>query len=150
MTGRHSTKDLFYSYPDWLIAQVCVVHIQTARHWKSGIRKPGPTALRLWSLYTDGRILTDEWRRWGVRKGALCTPEGQEITQGQLSAWPFVWDMAQAYARLNRRAAEQLAHLVDYDSTRKKQKAPQTDSRGDAAAGCAPLSHQRSLRKVAS
>lgn len=149
MTGRHSTKDLFYSYPDWLIAQVCVVHIQTARHWKSGIRKPSATALRLWSLYTDGRILTDEWKRWGVRKGALCTPEGQEITQRQLAAWPWIWDMAQAYARANRRAADQLVHLVDYDLG-KKRKASQTDSRGNAAAGGAPLSNQPSLRKVAS
>jgi hypothetical protein len=73
MSERHLTKDLFYSYPDCLIAQVCVVHIQTARHWNSGIRKPGATALRLWSLYTDGRILTDEWTRWGVRGASAGT-----------------------------------------------------------------------------
>jgi hypothetical protein len=122
VSERHSTKDLFYGYPDWLIAGVCAVHIQTARHWKSGIRKPGPTALRLWELYTAGRILSDAWEGWGTRRDALCTPEGQEITQQQLRAWPFIWQLAQLHARTDPRAAEQLARVVriaDADRIRK-------------------------------
>jgi hypothetical protein len=66
---------------------VCCVHSQTARHWQNGIRKPGPTAMRLWQLHREGRVLTDEWKGWGVLNGKLCTPEHQEISQEQLRAW---------------------------------------------------------------
>lgn len=136
MSERHSTRDLFYGYPDWLIAGVCVVHIQTARHWKSGIRKPGPTALRLWQLYVDGRILSDAWERWGVRGDALCTPEGQEMTQQQLRAWPFIWQLAQLHARTDPRAADQLANvfrIADADRTRKTSRRRSTAAASEPA-----------------
>jgi len=126
MPVRHLTKDLFYSYPDWLIAEVCRVHIQTARHWKSGIRKPGPTALQLWSLYVQGRILPDEWQGWGVRKAMLCDPEGHEISQAQLRAWPFVWQLAAEYGKLNAGASELLSRLcARLEPPKKKQRGKQ-------------------------
>ena len=112
MSQRHSTRELFAGYPAWHIAEVCCVHIQTARHWHSGIRKPEPTALRLWELHRSGRILTDEWRGWGVRRGKLCTPEHKEISQEQLAAWPFVWALAAEYGKLNPGAGEMFSRIV--------------------------------------
>ena len=150
MSERHSTRDLFYGYPDWLIAQVCAVHIQTARHWKSGIRKPGATAERLWKLYANGRILSDAWDGWGTRGDALCTPEGQEMTQPQLRAWPFIWQLAQLQARTDPRAAEQLANVVRIASDRRYQK-PRARARSTAAAGePAPEVRIRGGRRAAS
>jgi hypothetical protein len=113
VSERHSTKELFYGYPDWAIAEWCCVHIQTARHWKSGIRKPGPSALKLFMLHRDERILTDEWGGFSVRKGKLVGPEGNEIDQAQLRVYPLVWQLAAEYGRLNPGANEMFARIID-------------------------------------
>lgn len=114
MPERHSTKELFYGYPDWVIADWCCVTLQTARHWKSGIRAPGPAATKLFMLHRDGRILTSEWEGWGIHKGKLCDPEGHETTQGQLRAYPFIFQLAHEYGRHSPAAQEQLARLITW------------------------------------
>jgi len=123
MPLRHSTKELFYGYPDWAIADWCCVSLQTARHWKSGIRAPGPAATKLFMLHRDGRILTNEWDGWGLRKGMLCNPEGHELTQGQLRAYPFVYALAVEYGKTNSRARDTLYRLASRDQPAPKRKA---------------------------
>jgi len=108
---RFNTRHLFYSYPAQLVAEWCCVSMQTAYHWKSGIRKPSAQALKLFQLHARGRILTAEWDGWGVVKGKLCDPEGNETTQGQLRAYAFVYQLAQEYGRTNPRADEVLQRL---------------------------------------
>lgn len=112
MLTPHALRAEFYSYPDWWIAQVCAVHIQTARHWKAGVREPGKTALKLWRLHRDGKILGDEWAGFAVRGGNLVDPEGHETSQAQLRAWPFVWQLAAENARLNPGANEFFQQLL--------------------------------------
>ena len=138
MPERHSTKELFYGYPDWVIAEWCCVSLQTARHWKSGIRAPGPAATKLFMLHRDGRILTSEWEGWGIHQGKLCDPEGHETSQGQLRAYPFVWQLANEFARFEESAAQALSRLsllADGDRPRRSalrqppaRKTPKADS----------------------
>ena len=112
MPERHSTKELFYGHPDWLIAQVCCVHIQTARHWKSGIRRPGATALRLWQLYASDRIVPDAWQGWGFRKDKLYDPEGHETDQGQLRNVAIVWQLVRELTSMNPDARGLISRLA--------------------------------------
>jgi hypothetical protein len=123
MPVRHATKELFYGFPDWAIADWCCVSLQTARHWKAGIRAPGPAATKLFMLHRDGRILTSEWDGWGILKGKLCNPEGNELTQGQLRAYPFVYALAVEYGKTNSRARDTLYRLASYDQPGQKRKA---------------------------
>ncbi len=112
MPRRYDSKQLFYGHPDWVIAEVCRVHIQTARHWKSGIRKPGPSAMRLWELHAAERIVPDAWKGFGFRRDSLYDPEGHEITAQQLRAYPFVLQLANDFARQNPQAQSLIERLV--------------------------------------
>jgi len=123
MPERHSTKELFYGYPDWVIADWCCVTLQTARHWKSGIRAPGPAATKLFMLHRDGRILTSDWEGYGIHRGKLCDPEGHELTQVQLRAYPFVYALAVEYGRTNSRARDTLYRLASRDQPATNRKA---------------------------
>jgi len=105
---RYATAALFYGYPATLIAEVLCVTRQSAYHFKSGIRRPGPTSLRLWHLYVSGRILGDEWNGWQARDGALFDPEGHRTTQAQLRAYAFVWQLARELAKGDPIATEAL------------------------------------------
>jgi len=109
---RFETKHLFYGHADWVIAEVCCVHIQTARHWKAGIRKPGPSSLRLWQLHVQDRILTDEWKGYGVRRGKLYDPEGHEFTQGQLRSYSIIWQLVMDLSRDKPEASSLVARLA--------------------------------------
>jgi hypothetical protein len=112
LTKRFDTRLLFDGYPAWLIAEWCCVSQQTAYHWKSGVRIPGKTALRLFMLHKSGRVLTDEWDGWGVHRGKLCDPSGNELEQDQIRAYSFVYQLAQEYGKQNRRADEVLQRLA--------------------------------------
>ncbi len=74
-------------------------------------------------LHRDGRILTSEFDGWGVRKGMLCNPEGHELTQGQLRAYPFVYALAVEYGRTNSRARDTLYRLASRDQPATNRKA---------------------------
>lgn len=105
---RFATAALFHGFPATLIAAVLCVTRQTAYHYKSGIRKPSATALRLWTLYHNGRILGDEWDGWHARDAVLFDPEGHRTTQPQLRAYAYVWELARELARGDAIATEAL------------------------------------------
>ena len=102
---------VFYGYPDHLVAEWCGVTVASARAYKAGKRTPSSQALRLFELHAAGRVLGSEWDGWGVRGAALCNPEGNELTHGQLRAYSFVWQLAREYGRTNPRADEVLQRL---------------------------------------
>ena len=137
MPERHSTKELFYGYPDWVIAEWCCVSLQTARHWKSGIRAPGPAATKLFMLHRDGRILTSEWEGWRLRNGKLCDPEGHETTQGQLRAYAFIYALAAEFGRQNDAARRELDTIVG-QKLRQTRQARAVPAKGQALPPAAP------------
>lgn len=87
--------DILYGIPVKEIARICQVDITTARRWKSGAKGPPQSALML--LSGDLGHLSPFWRRWKIRGEALITPDGFEVSRGdvlsvellqaQISAW---------------------------------------------------------------
>jgi len=69
------------------IAQICRVSLKTASRWKAGQTVPPATSLMI--LSGDLGILDPLWSGWRVRGGALFSPEGWEITRGDVLAVPL-------------------------------------------------------------
>ena len=90
---------IFHGYPAELVAQWCAVSLRTARALKSGKRKPSPTVAKLFLLHRDGRVLTEEWRGWVVRKGCIVDPEGASTTRIQLHGYWLIMQYAREIAR---------------------------------------------------
>jgi hypothetical protein len=84
---------IFYGYPPELIARWCGVSVATARRWK---RAGGASrsALRLFTLHRDQRVLDDHWTGWKLHEGVLADPEGNSVSQGQLRAYGLVMQLA--------------------------------------------------------
>lgn len=135
---RYATAALFYGFPATLIAEVLCVTPQTAYHFKSGIRRPSPTSLRLWTLYHNGRILGDEWDGWQARDGALFDPEGHRTTQAQLRAYAYVWDLARELARGNPIATEALDQYSSMAMARMERTRKRRASAASVATGPTP------------
>lgn len=89
------------------IARICRVDLTTARRWKRGARCPPKSALLL--ILADLGAFDPEWRGWKIRGGKLISPEGWEITIGDVLALPLTRQMLAAYkSELNRMKAELL------------------------------------------
>jgi hypothetical protein len=81
----------FYGYPAELIAEWCGVSVGTAEHWKAGRRRPSLSALRLFRLYRDGKVLDDAWSEYRVTKGKLYGPDGRPFKPSHLALYSLVW-----------------------------------------------------------
>jgi hypothetical protein len=89
-------SSVFYGYPAELVAKWCCVPLHVAESWKAGRIYPSPAEFRLFTLYRDRKVLTDEWDGWIVKRELLVDPDGAESTQGQLRAYHFVYQLAYA------------------------------------------------------
>jgi hypothetical protein len=85
------------------------VSVATARRWK---RAGGAsrTALRLFALHRDQKVLDAYWAGWTVHKGVLTDPEGKSLTQGQLRAYAIVMQLV---AELTRHDPQAQARYLD-------------------------------------
>lgn len=95
-----TVSSFFYGYSAQQIAEWCGTSLKTAQLYKAGRRKPSRQALRLFSLFRDGRVLSGVWRDCCVRGDRLVDPEDQSVTLGQLRAYWIVMQLAAEYARL--------------------------------------------------
>jgi hypothetical protein len=110
-SSRVATLSPFYGYPPELIAAWCGVSVPTARRWKRGVAAPRP-ALRLFTLYRDGKVLDQHWEGWRTHKGTLTDPDGNSTTQGQLRAYWAVLQLGADLARRDPEAAERWWELL--------------------------------------
>lgn len=85
----------FYSFPIKEIARICHVDLTTARRWKRGTRRPPKSAILL--ILGDLGCFDPAWRGWVTRRGKLISPEGWEITVGDVLALPLVRQQLAAY-----------------------------------------------------
>lgn len=90
---------IFDGYSAELIGRWCAVSLKTARLYKAGQRKPSRQALRLFTLYRQGRLLTGAWSECAVRGECLVDPDGAAVTVGQLRAYWIVMQLAAELAR---------------------------------------------------
>jgi hypothetical protein len=96
---RTKFQELCYGYPVDLIAEWCCVDLKTARHYKSGTRRPGKAALTLFALNRDGAILPAEWQGFSFRGGTMWDPYGRPLTHGLLRSYQLGLQMMREWAR---------------------------------------------------
>lgn len=114
-TGRNRSRPtpaIFYGYSVELIQAWCGVSRPTAYLYKIGARKPSKLARRLFVLHRDGRVLGPEWRDWAVHKNKLVSPEGQETTQSQLSAYWLVMQLARELTKDDPAARKEFYRIL--------------------------------------
>lgn len=97
---------IFYSYPASLIAEYCGVSVRTATRWKTGQTKPPPSAIKLFILHRDRRVLGAEWEGWLINKDTLVDPEGNATTQPQLRAYALNYQLLRELLRGDPAARE--------------------------------------------
>lgn len=102
----------FYGYPSELVAEWCGVSVRTATRWKTGQSRPPPSALKLFLLHRERRVLGKEWAGWLINQNTLVDPEGQSTTQGQLRAYAHVYALCRELARRDKDAVALLDRLI--------------------------------------
>jgi hypothetical protein len=104
-----------------VIAEICRVHVSTARRWKKG-EMPPFAALQLLMLYNGGEIGTVDlkWAGWRLHNGVLISEDGSSFTPGDVRSIPWLRMQIESYKRDQRsvRQADWLAEkwvpAVDY------------------------------------
>ena len=89
---KSSPLNPFYGYPAKLIAEWCGVSVGTAEHYKAGRRKPPTPVLRLFRLYRDKKILSDEyWEDFHVVDDKIFGPNDRPMRPSDFSHWGLIW-----------------------------------------------------------
>src|ERR1700731_2529037 len=100
-----NASDTFYGITINEIARICQVDLTTARRWKRGARCPPKSALLL--ILGDLGCFDAAWRGWRIHKGVLISPEGWEITMGDVISSPLLRQQLAAFkTELKRLRAE--------------------------------------------
>jgi hypothetical protein len=102
---------MLYGIPTAEIARICLVNERTARRWKDGARRPPATSLMI--LSADLGVFDPAWRGWVIRRGKLMSPEGWEVTAGEVLATPLMRMQILAYQRDQRIAKAELEALEE-------------------------------------
>jgi hypothetical protein len=86
-----------------VIAEICRVHVTTARRWKKG-EMPPFAALQLLKLFYDGEIgVVDlKWAGWRLRNGLLMSEDGTCFMPGEVRAIPWLRQQIESYQRDQR------------------------------------------------
>lgn len=103
----------FYGYPAEVIAQWCCVSIGTAKKYKNGQRKPSKSAMHLFELYRDGRILDDAWNGYRCVNGQLWDNSGKSVRPGHFQMLGLLWHaLSEADNRSYRELLERFANIA--------------------------------------
>ena len=86
-----------------VIAEICRVHITTARRWKRG-EMPPFSAMKIINLHKNGELgeVDLRWHNWRLRNGLLISDDGSSFTPGQVRAIPFMEMQIDSYKRDQR------------------------------------------------
>lgn len=104
-TATPLSSALFAFHSPHEICEVTGCSLATAYQWKAGIRTPGPRTLRLWRLFADEQVLTEQFRKRGfrVRKDrhgdCLILPSGHSLTINELEWYRYALFHAAEMAR---------------------------------------------------
>jgi hypothetical protein len=89
-----------YGIPAETIALLCKVHIRTARRWKNGERRMPETARMI--LANDLGCFDPAWTGWAMRDGKLISPEGWEVSPGDVLSIALLRAQVSAYQAKER------------------------------------------------
>lgn len=94
-----------YGVPVEVIADLCGVHLDTARRWKRHGTAPAP-ALALIKLKweCDLGAVAAAWAGWTVRHGELVSPAGDRFTPGLVLAGRYYREQSRAQDAARRRS----------------------------------------------
>lgn len=93
-------NDCCYGIPAAAIARICKVDIRTARRWKAGERRMPETARMV--LAGDLGSFDSAWRGWRFCGGKLMSPEGWELSPGDVLSIPLMRAQISAYQARER------------------------------------------------
>jgi hypothetical protein len=82
------------------IALLCKVNVRTARRWKNGERRMPQTARMI--LAGDLGCFDPAWRGWAFRDGKLISPEGWDISPGDVLSISLMRAQLAAYQAKER------------------------------------------------
>jgi hypothetical protein len=90
------------------IADLCKVHVTTARRWKRG-EEPPYAALQLIELLSTGNlgVINPAWDGWILKGNSLVAPHGEIFSRGDILSLTFVRQQVahlQSESRLPRQA----------------------------------------------
>ncbi len=105
---RKNNLNPFYGIPAVIIAEWTGVSVGTAEHWKAGRRPPSRSALRLFRLYRDGKVLGNAWDGYKIVDKKLFCRDGRHVTEAHISHLALV---CQRLADLDRPEYEKLLRL---------------------------------------
>jgi Phage protein len=86
------------------LARICRVSLKTAMRWKDGTTCPPKSALML--LEGDLGCFDAAWKGWRIYKGVLVSPEGWEITKGDVISSPLLRQQLAAFKTELKRLRE--------------------------------------------
>jgi hypothetical protein len=86
------------------IARICRVSVKTASRWKDGTTCPPKTALLV--MAADLGCFDAAWKGWRIYKGVLVSPEGWEITKGDVISSPLLRQQLAAFKTELKRLRE--------------------------------------------
>src|SRR6202453_2838608 len=89
------------------LARICHVSLKTASRWKDGTTCPPKSALLL--LAADLGCFDAKWKGWRLYQGNLVSPEGWEITKGDVISSPILRQQLAAFKMELRRLKEAAA-----------------------------------------
>ncbi|HTF42854.1 MAG TPA: DUF3653 domain-containing protein [Terriglobales bacterium] len=89
-----------YGIPAETIALLCKVNVRTARRWKSGERRMPKTA----RMIVAGNLgaFDPAWHGWILRDGKLISPEGWEVSPGNVMSIALMRNQISAYQAKER------------------------------------------------
>src|ERR1700678_3964964 len=93
-----------YGIPISELCRICGVSEKTARRWKDGSTCPPESALIL--LRSDLGCFDAAWKGWRIYKGVLVSPEGWEITKGDVISSPLLRQQLAAFKTELKRLRE--------------------------------------------
>src|SRR5580704_15984366 len=108
---RTSPNNALYGISTAEIARICRVHERTARRWKDGTRRPLATSLMI--LSADLGVFDPAWCGWVIRRGKLISPEGWDVSPGEVLATPLMRLQILAYQNAQRIAKAELEALEE-------------------------------------
>lgn len=81
-----------------LIAEICKVHVTTARRWKRyGDAPYAAEKLVELAKTRDLGLIDPKWSGWCLKSGKLVAPTGMEFSSGDVLAIPFVTQLVASY-----------------------------------------------------